>query len=303
MNIKKLPSLAQSTLAALDFFNQTPPPSFNIKTVGLPFIVGSGNAFNTGKIIFADRPMIMANESNFKDKLKSYKKLIRQKTISQAIIISASGEKDAVWEIKAAKENGLKTILLTCNQKSSAALIADKVIAYQKISEPQTYNISTYLGMILSKTKEDVKSIENFVKSKNFRNKLKQYQAYSFIVPDKFANITPLLDIKKHELFGPNISIRSFSQGEARHAKFVMPSKKELVISLGENKYFGLKDHRHKIKMPQKYGAALVMALTYYIIGQIQEIKPQYYKKNIVQYCQEGPKAYGKKEPFQIIVE
>jgi len=303
MNIKKLPSLAQSTLAALDFFNQTPPPSFNIKTVGLPFIVGSGNAFNTGKIIFADRPMIMANESNFKDKLKSYKKLIRQKTISQAIIISASGEKDAVWEIKAAKENGLKTILLTCNQKSSAALIADKVIAYQKISEPQTYNISTYLGMILSKTKEDVKSIENFVKNKNFRNKLKQYQAYSFIVPDKFANITPLLDIKKHELFGPHVSIRSFSEGEARHAKFVMPTKKELVISFGKNKYFGLKDHRLEIKMPRNYDIALIFALSYFIIGQIQEIKPAYYQKNIARYCQEGPKAYGQKKPFSIIVE
>ncbi|MDI3496021.1 MAG: hypothetical protein PWQ35_42 [Patescibacteria group bacterium] len=303
MNIKKLPSLAQSTLAALTFFQQTPPPYFNLKISGLPFVVGSGNALNTGKIIFADKPIITATESNFKNKLKSYQDFIKQKIVKQAIIISASGEKDSVWELKAAQEKGLETILLTCNPQSSAALIANQVIVYQKIAEPQTYNISTYLGMILSKTKEKAQSIEKFVKTKNYKNKLKQYQAYSFIVPDKFADITPLLDIKKHELFGPYVSIRSFSEGEARHAKFVMPTKKELVISLGKNKYFGLKDHRLEIKMPTKYDMGLVFALCYFIIGQIQEIKPAYYQKNIARYCQEGPLAYGQKKPFAIIVE
>lgn len=303
MNINNLPSLAQSTLSALTFFIRQAPPRLKLKTSDLPFIVGSGNAYNTGKIIFADIPHILANESNFKNKLVSYKDLIKKKIITQAIIISASGEKDAIWEIETAKKHKLKTTLLTCNPKSNGAKVADNVIIYQKIAEPQTYNISTYLGMIISRTGESAKNIEKFIKKINLKQKLKKYSAYSFIVPDEYADITPMLDIKKHELFGPNISIRSFSQGEARHAKFVMPSKKELVISLGENKYFGLKDHRHKIKMPQKYGAALVMALTYYIIGQIQEIKPQYYKKNIVQYCQEGPKAYGKKEAFPVIVE
>lgn len=303
MDINNLPSLTQSTLSALVFFTKQAPPKLKLKTSGLPFIVGSGNAYNTGKIIFSDIPHILANESNFKDKLASYKDLIKKKVISQAIIISASGEKDAVWEIEAAKKHRLKTTLLTCNAKSNGEKIANNVIIYQKIAEPQTYNISTYLGMIMSKTGENAKSIEKFVKKINLKQKLKKYLAYSFIIPNEFADITSMLDIKKHELFGPNVSIRSFSHGEARHAKFVMPSKKELVISLGENKYFGLKDHRHKIKMPQKYGAALVMALTYYIIGQIQEIKPQYYQKNIAKYCQEGPKAYGKKEAFPIIVE
>jgi len=47
----------------------------------------------------------------------------------------------------------------------------------------------------------------------------------------------------------------------------------------------------------------LVMSLTYYLIGKIQEAKPQYYKKNIEKYCLEGPKSYGKKKPFAIIVE
>jgi hypothetical protein len=303
MNSKNLPSLAESTLLALSFFKQNPVSKFNLKIKGLPFVVGSGNAYNTGKIIFSDTPIILANESNFKIKLKSYNKLIKQKVITQAVIISASGEKDAIWEIKEAKKNKLETILLTCSPGSSGAKLANKIIIYQKIAEPQTYNISTYLGMILSKTKEDIKNIEKFIKKLKLKKNLKNYQAYSFILPDEFANITPMLDIKKHELFGPHLSIRAFSYGDARHAKFVMPSKKELVISLGKNKYFGLPGHRFEINMPKKYDAGLVMSLTYYLIGKIQEAKPQYYKKNIEKYCLEGPKSYGKKKPFAIIVE
>lgn len=303
MNTNKLPSLASSLLTALDFFISQAVPKFSLKQKTMFFVVGSGNAYNTGKIIFKDSPVVYASESDFLDKLKSYRKLIKNKTITEAVIISASGEKDAVWEIKAAKKQGLKTTLMTCSPNSNGAQEADEVIVYKKIAEPQTYNISTYLGMILSKTKEDVKKIKKFVKLIRLKAGFKNYKAYSFIVPDEYENICPMLEIKKHELFGPNLSIRAFTFGQARHAKFVMPSKNELVISLGKNKYFGLKEHRQEIKMPKNTDSALVMALTYYLIGKIQESKPQYYKKNIAKYCQEAPLAYGKKEPFPIIVE
>jgi len=63
----------------------------------------------TGKIIFKGAPAILASESDFKDKLKAYSKLIKTKVIEEALIISASGEKDATWEIVAAKKVGLKT--------------------------------------------------------------------------------------------------------------------------------------------------------------------------------------------------
>lgn len=303
MNPKNLPSLSESLIQALIFLNRVKLPKLTSKYPGLPMIVGSGNAFNTGQILFSSQPAIFANESDFAMKLKNYQPLIKKRVIAQAIIISASGEKDAAWEIKEAKKNKLHTTLLTCSPDSSGAKLADKVIIYQKTPEPQTYNISTYLGMILSKTKEDASEIQSFIKRvKHFKN-FDKYKAYSFILPDQFSAITPMLDIKRHELFGPNLSIRAFTYGDARHAKFVMPTEKELVISLGENKYFGIPGHRWQIEMPKKFEAGLVMAITYYLIGKIQEVKPQYYKTNILKYCQEGPKAYGKKEPFDLIVE
>ncbi|HZJ41573.1 MAG TPA: hypothetical protein VFD51_00970 [Patescibacteria group bacterium] len=303
MNLRNLPNLDQSLLSALDFFKDKDLPKLNITLSGLPIIVGSGNAINTGKILFSNKPAIFANESDFLSKLKIYQSLIKNKVIDEAIIISASGEKDATWEIKEAKKNKLKTTLLTCSPNSSAAELADWVIVYKKIAEPQTYNISTYLGMILSKTQEKPYDIEKFIKKLALKKNFNNYKAYAFILPDEFASITPMLNIKRHELFGPNLSLRAFSFGEARHAKFVMPSEKELVISLGKNKFFGLPRHRYEINMPKKYNAGLVMALTYYLIGKIQESKPPYYKRNIAKYCKEGPLAYGKKKPFDIIVD
>ena len=303
MNTKNLANLDESLISALEFFQKKPVPKFVKIDEGLKIIVGSGNAYNAAKIIFKDQVALFASESDFKAKLKSSQALIAKRVIKDAIIISASGEKDAIWEIKASKKNKLNTILMTCSPESSAAKLADKILVYDKISEPQTYNISTYLGMILSKTKEDPKDIEKFIKTLKLPKDFKSYKAYSFILPDEFVNISPMLDIKKHELFGHHISIRSFSFGEARHAKFVIPSKDELVISLGENKYFGLKDHRLQIKMPKKYSAGLVMALTYFIIGKIQESKPAYYKNNIAKYCQVAPLAYGKTGSFPIIVK
>lgn len=302
MNILKLPNLNETVLAALDFFVKNNPPHLNLKPFSLPIVVGSGNAYNTAQIIFSGRPAIIANESNFKTILSAYKKLISNKTISQAIIISASGEKDSVWEIKLAKKSKLKTVLLTCSPDSSAAKLADQVIAYQKLPEPYTYNVSTYLGIILSAGQEEARGIEEFISKIKLPANFKNFNSFSFILPDEFGTISPMLEIKRNELFGPYISLRAFSFGEARHAKFVNNSDKELVISFGENKYFGLKKNRWEIKIPRNASNSFVMALSYYLIGKIQESKTPYFKKNLANFCTEGPLAYGSKKPFDMIV-
>lgn len=298
----KLPNLNETVLAALDFFVKNNPPHLNLKPFSLPIVVGSGNAFNTAQIIFSGRPAIIANESNFKTILNGYKKLISNKTISQAIIISASGEKDSIWEIKLAKKSKLKTILLTCSPDSSAAKLADQVIAYKKLPEPYTYNVSTYLGIILSAGQEEARGIKEYISKIKLPANFKKFTAFSFILPDEFGTISPMLEIKRNELFGPYISLRAFSFGEARHAKFVNNSNKELVISFGENKYFGLKGNRWEIKIPRNAGNSFIMALSYYLIGKIQESKTPYFKKNLANFCQDGPLAYGSKKPFDIIV-
>jgi len=302
MTQPKLPCLNETVLAALDFFVKNNPPHLNLKPFSLPIVVGSGNAYNTAQIIFSGQPAIIASESNFKTVLSGYKKLINNKTITQAIIISASGEKDSVWETKLAKKYKLKTVLLTCSSNSTAAKLADQVIAYRKLPEPYTYNVSTYLGLILSAGQEEARGIKEFIAKLKLPANFKKYTAYSFILPDEFAAVSPMLEIKRNELFGPYVSLRAFSFGEARHAKFVNNSEKELVISFGKNKYFGLKSNRWEIKIPRNAGNSFIMALSYFLVGKIQEQKTPYFKKNIASFCQEGPKAYGSNKPFDVIV-
>jgi len=291
-------------IKALDFFAQNQPPKLDLSKFKMPFVVGSGNAYNTGTILFSDQAAVFADESNFKSLIAAYDEAIQKGLITQALVISASGEKDSVWEVEAAKAKGLATTLLTCDGNSSAAKIADEVLAYRKIAEPYTYNFSTYVGMILSATGEDPAEIKKLIEGVKFPENFSAYESYAFVMPDKFINICPMLDIKKSELFGPHLSLRAFPEGHARHAKFVIPTEKELVISLGvENKYYGHPDHRWSISLPETASFGTVLSLTYYIVGKIQAAKPSYFKENIEAYCTDyGPKAYGKDTPFEVIV-
>lgn len=298
-------SLDQNVLLALDFFAKNKPPTLDINRFNLPFVVGSGNAYNTGLIIFFEKAAIFADESSFKKTIAAFEETIRKGLIKDAVIISASGGKDSVWEIELAKKHGLNTTLLTTKAESDAAKIADKVNVYKSIPEPYTYNTSTYMGMILSATKEDPSKIKKYVKSLELPTNFGNYKSYSFVVPDEYMQICPMLDIKKSELFGPNLSMRAFSQGHARHAKFVVRSKDELVISLGQkNEYYGDPKSRWDIDLPNDINFAGVMAATYYIVGKIQNAKPQYFKENIGNYVSDyGPKAYGPTtKPFDLIV-
>ncbi len=301
----ELMTLDENVLKALDFFTQNPPPLIDITKFNLPFVVGSGNAYNTGLIMFSNTASIFADESNFKKNIAAFKQAIQKGLIKDAVVISASGGKDSVWEIELAKQHGLKTTLLTTKKESDAAKIADEVIVFQSIAEPYTYNTSTYMGMILSATKENPAKIKEYVNLLNFPSNFSDYKSYTFVVPDKYMQICPMLDIKKSELFGPNLALRAFSQGHARHAKFVIRSKEELIISLGtKNEYFGDPDNRWDITLSDDVNFAGVMAMTYYIVGKIQNSKPQYFKENIENYTSDyGPKAYGPTtKPFDLIV-
>lgn len=303
MSKLELDSLNLSVLKALDFFQKNPAPRLNLKKYSFPLVVGSGNAMNAGMAIFDQQKAIFANESNFKAILKRYKDLIKNKSLSHAIVISASGEKDSIWEIKSAKKAGLKTVLLTCSPTSSAAQIADEVYAFRKLPEPYTYNVSTYMGMLMATTGEKAKEIAKFILNLKLPTKFKKYRAYSFILPDEWAAIAPMLEIKKSELFGPNLSLRAFSYGESRHAKFVVREKDELVISFGKNEYFGHPQNRWEIKVPKRANKAWAMAVSYFLIGLIQDSHQDYFRPNIGKFCTDhGYKAYPGAKPFTIIV-
>jgi hypothetical protein len=289
----------------LDFFIENPPPHIDVSKFKSPFVIGSGNAFNTGLIIFSGRDATFADESNFRPIISSSSKQTQQGELRDVVVISASGSKDAPPEIKLAKENGLKTTLLTTKANSDATKIADEVIAFRSIAEPYTYNTSTYMGMILAATGENPVRIKDFIESLKLPENFTDHKSFTFVVPDEFMQICPMLDIKDNELFGPHSTIRAYSQGHARHAKFVIRDENELVMTLGsKNEHFGDPNHRLDIDIPIdiKYGG--IMALTYYIVGKIQASKHPYYKENIARYVsQDGPAAYGPStKPFTVIV-
>lgn len=300
----KLINLNQAVYNALKFFSQNKPPRLDLSRIDFPLVVGSGNAYNTGLILFSKKKALYADESTFKDTIKKYQPLIKKKVIKEAVIISASGEKDSVWEIELAKKNHLQTTLITCSPHSSAAKISPKTIAFRKIAEPYTYNVSTYLGMILSLTKEKPEAILNFLKRVKLPRNFRNYKNYSFVLPDKYIEICSMLDIKGRELFGPHIQVRAYSEGHSRHAKFVHQDKNELVIGLGvKNKYFGDPKHRYDINLPKTANFGLLLTLGYSIIGHIQECKPAYFRTNIAKFCASyGPRAYGSSKPFDVIV-
>ncbi len=299
-----IPTLNKTVLAALDFFVAHPPSSLDIEAYKLPFVVGSVNALSTGKIIFSNKAAIFADESSFTRVLNSYQSFIEKGLITQTVVISASGEKDSVWEVELAKKNGFKTTLLTCKPESSAAKIANYVIPCRSIAEPYTYNTSTYLGMILTSTGEEPNHIRNFIKNLQVPSDLTNHDAYAFVLADKYLNFAPMIEVKRDELFGPHLMMRAFTFGFARHAKFVNPWDKELVISIGEeNKHFGHPDHRWNIALPSFASFGTVMALSYYICGLIQAAKYPYFKQNVAAFCNDyGPKAYGTNQKFEIIV-
>lgn len=302
-----LPTLNEIVIESLNFFTKTPPLKLDISKFSLPFVVGSGNALSTGKILFSGKAAIFADESTFALMVKSYKSVIDNGLITDALVISASGEKDSIWELELAKKLHLKTTLLTCKPKSTAAGIADTVHTYKSISEPYTYNTSTYLGMILSTTGEKVLDIKECIHAlklpANFGD-FGDYEAYAFLLPDEFIHICPMIEIKRDELFGPHVMIRAVTQGHARHAKFVHPWEKELVISVGtKNEFFGNPNHRWDISMPQSASFGTMIAVTYYLCGLIQKAKPAYFMQNIENFCLDyGPKAYGRPEKFDVIV-
>ncbi len=278
--MKEMINLDQCVLNALNLFSgvNLPKIKHNFKN---PLVVGSGNAAALGKILFTG---VFANESNYLEKIKTEK-------VDGCILISASAGKHSPIIAKQMKNKKIKTILLTNNEKGEAVKLVDQTYIFQKNIEPYTYNTSTYLGMILSKTGEDPKKIINFLEKIKVP-KLKKYEYYYFIVPEKFDEIREFFETKFDELFGPMLQGKSFTYEQTKHAKTVIHSDKELFISLGkENKVFGKNKLNYKIPKWADFG--LIFCLGYYFIGKIQKNNKPWFKENIERYIKEASNIFG----------
>ena len=284
--LNNIPDLDVCVLAALELCSEKKIPSIKIK-FKRPLVVGSGNAAATGKIMFEDKDAVFADESSFEHKLKTIE------AIDGVVLLSASGGKHAPLIAKVSKRHKKKVILITNNPNAEAGRHADTTYVFPKNREPYTYNTSTYMGMMLSHTKEDPQKIIRFLEKLDSLTvpHFSKFKKYYLIVPPKFQGIIRLLNIKFVELFGRNIARDIETTEQVKHANTVVPSQNELFISFGiKNKTYG-KDRLH-IPLPANADYVTMMAVGYYIIGKIQKAQPAWFKRNIAHYTKEMSKIF-----------
>lgn len=288
-----IPDLDVVTLGSLELFAEAELPEVDFHQFSRPLVVGSGNAAVTGKLLFDDIDAVFADESSYQSKLAS------TESIDGAYLLSASGGKHAIEIVQTLIARDIPTILLTNNPQAEAKefLPASSVFVFPKNREPYTYNTSTYMGMILSKTYEDAAAIARFITETvvplipvDFLS----YDSFYFIVPSEFNDVREMFKTKFDELFGPRVMGRIFTLEQTKHAKTVISSSKELFVSFGvENDFFGKEENRLFIPLPLDADYAAMMAIGYVFIGHMQKQLPQFYKERIVAYTQETSEAFG----------
>lgn len=291
--LEALPDLDLVTKGALELFAAHELPKPDLKRFNRPLVVGSGNAAATGVMLFDDTDAVFADESSYLQKLDAIP------AIDGAYVISASGSKHAVGIIEALIARSIPTVLLTTVEASPAGMLlpSEVVHVYPKNREPYTYNTSTYLGMLLSKTNEDPTAIAAHIETvveNCLPQDLGDYDAFFFILPERFAPVKTMFETKFDELFGPKLMRRIFTYEQTKHAKTVVPSAKELFISFGEeNTVFGEVHNRVHIPLPEDANYGAVMAIGYVVIGHIQKQFPPYFKERVEAYAKETSAMFG----------
>jgi hypothetical protein len=157
----KFPSLSEIVLATIDRYKTLSSlPKLDVNQFHTPLVVGSGNGYYTGRILFRNSPAYFASESEFMGKIENIP------SITDVVVVSASGEKHAPIILENAKKHGKKTFLISSSEKSSGRAIADGSIIMPKIREPYTYNTSTYFGYMLAEYPDtDLEKLENYLKN------------------------------------------------------------------------------------------------------------------------------------------
>lgn len=300
-----LPDLDTAVLAALELFAEVAPPAFPLPDMLRPLVLGSGNAGVVGRMLFESVDAYFADESTCKRALSQHP------DVASAVIVSASGAKDADDMARTLAERQIPTWLLTNNTHAPAreCLEPERTFVFPKNREPYTYNVSAYLGMVLAYTHEDVFGIVQHITdttAKLVPETLSRFDAFYFIIPPQFILLKEMFLTKFDELFGARVSARVFTLAETKHAKTVVPSETECFISFGEENTppaggFGEEKTRIHIPLPENAGYAAMMAIGYYVIGQIQKQHPPYFKENIAAYVKRASELF--EEAISVIAE
>lgn len=299
--IDNLPTLDIAVGGALDLLEAHDLPKIDVNKFKRPLVVGSGNAEATGRILFAGTGAIFASESTVDAKLA------KVADIDEVVIISASGSKHAPIIAGKARQAGKHVTLITtsANSPTEQLLSADElsVHVFPKNREPYTYNTSTYMAMIQGESGEDITALKQFIDQQIKTLQLpdfSQYNKFFVIVPPEFEGLVSMIRVKFIELFGRNVARDVETSEYVSHATTVAPSD-ELFISFGyDNQTWGDPAKRLHIPLPDNAGNVAMMAISYYMVGQIQKAQPAYFMDNIDQYCQFVSTVFG--EDIQPIV-
>jgi hypothetical protein len=276
-------------LDALALHASYPLPTLQFPPANKRLVAGSGNALPTGKVLFQGENCVFADEGQY------LAALAQQPDIDSAVVISASGRKDAPVIIGDLLKRGLPTCLLTCDGSSPGArlLPRDRVFVTRRNDEPITYNTSTYLGMILARTREQPGLLRRHL-LKRVRPRLRdlpRYGAYFLIVKPEFDAVREMFVTKFDELFGPRLPGRCYTTRQIVHAKTLVPWDKELFIGFGcRNLSFGLE--RLYVPLPESAGFAAMVATGYYVIGHIQARFPAWFKQCAGAYAELQPRLF-----------
>ena len=281
----QLDFLDTTVMKTLDFFqnqkNLTPIRTENFR---FPLVLGSGNAIETGKILFRKNPALFASESDAPDK-------IGLAEIQEIVVISASGSKHAPILIDLAHEHKKVAHLISSTPNSEASGKADHSYIFPKISEPYTYNTSTYFGYIYWSESQNysLENVKNYLQNleKNLENfDFSRFSSFFVVIPNEFALLKNMIETKFIELFGRKVARDVATFEQIKHAMTVIPDDNELFVVFGneKNQQFG----KNQLDLPifdrENYGPMMLGA--YFTVGKIQRALPNYFMENIAQYCE-----------------
>ncbi len=287
------PTLDAIVLSTIDLYSQQAKLSrLDLTQLNTPLVVGSGNGFYTGRILFRNLGAFFATESEVETKLANIA------SITDVVVISASGEKHAPIILNSAKQHQKKTLLISSSTQSSGRDIADVSVIMPKIREPYTYNTSTYFGYMLAETPDlDLVALREFiigrVENEIAKTNFADYSSFFIVIPNEFVLLREMFETKFIELFGRKVARDIFSYEQMKHATTVVQDDKELFLCFGNTT--GIEYGKNQINLPifDDSNYAVMMLVGYYTIGKIQTALPPYFMESITDYCTRAKSQSG----------
>ena len=272
----RYPSLREVALHAVAHLSRREVPRLP-RIPHCSLIIGSGNAAATGKALYP--AMIHATESDYHEKLSAAR---------HVVLISASGAKHAPSIARQAREAEKRVLLITTNPDAPAKAYAERTIITPAVEEPYTYNTSTYAGMLaMLPEKHEWKQVHQLDKKSIRIIPGRKPRMITFILPARLAWLKDFILTKGDELFAPRIAFRAFTSEEVKHAKTIIPDKREYFILLTTP------DRAVRILLQERWQTRLILPeaskavsllMTYVLIGRLQEAMPDWFGTHLPAY-------------------